>query len=141
MAERVDHRSLKEQGIEREPTQHLGPAAVGYERRTGEPSDNRTRHAQQAAERLAQVELDQLENRNDDAAEAIEDIKAELENALVQRIRAAREARLKAERDQAERDQAEKTQAEKERAERIERMSAAEVRAEISKIRPRSCTT
>ena len=136
VAERVDHRSLKEQGIEREPTQHLGPAAVGYERRTGEPSDNRTRHAQQAAERLAQVELDQLENRNDDAAEAIEDIKAELENALVQRIRAAREARLKAERDQAERDQAEKTQAEKERAERIERMSAAEVRAEISKIRP-----
>ena len=136
VAERVDHRSLKEQGIEREPTQHLGPAAVGYERRTGEPSDNRTRHAQQAAERLAQVELDQLERQNDAAADAIEDIGDELKNAMFDRIQANREARLKAERDQAERDQAEKAQAEQERAERIERMSAAEVRAEIDQLRP-----
>jgi|SRR5579883_636138 len=35
---RVDHRSFKERGIEREPTTHLGPAASEIERR-GEQSD------------------------------------------------------------------------------------------------------
>ncbi len=35
---RVDHRSFKERGIEREPTTHLGPAASEMERR-GEPSE------------------------------------------------------------------------------------------------------
>lgn len=43
-AERVDHRSLEAQGVDREPTQHLGPAASQMERR-GEPTrigtDNR----------------------------------------------------------------------------------------------------
>ena len=136
LAERIDHRSLKEQGIEREPARHLGPAATGYERRTGEPSDNRTRQEQQAAERMERVELAQLESQHDAAAEAVEDIGDALKNAMFDRIQADREARLKAERDQAERDRAEKAQAEQERAERIERMSAAEVRAEISKIRP-----
>jgi len=32
---RVDHRSLKDQGIDREPTVHLGPSATEFERRTG----------------------------------------------------------------------------------------------------------
>jgi len=35
---RVDHRSFKERGIEREPTTHLGPSASGMERR-GELTD------------------------------------------------------------------------------------------------------
>lgn len=35
---RVDHRSLDAQGIDREPTRHLGPGASGYERRTGQAS-------------------------------------------------------------------------------------------------------
>ena len=39
--QRVDHRSLEAQGIERMPTRHLGPAAVGFERRTGEASERR----------------------------------------------------------------------------------------------------
>jgi len=38
---RVDHRTLADQGIDRAPTMHLGPAAVGYERRTGEVSRKR----------------------------------------------------------------------------------------------------
>jgi ATP-dependent exoDNAse (exonuclease V) alpha subunit len=38
---RVDHRTLADQGIDRVPTMHLGPAAVGYERRTGEVSRKR----------------------------------------------------------------------------------------------------
>ena len=136
-AERVDHRSLQEQGIERAPTQHLGPAATGYERRTGEPSDNRARHEQQAAERLAQVELGQLERQREAAADAIEDIEEEIEGALIQhveeRFKALRERRLQFERDLAERDQAQRVQSEQER---IERMSAAELRAEINRLRP-----
>jgi len=35
---RVDHRTLKEQGIQREPQKHKGASVVGMERRTGEPS-------------------------------------------------------------------------------------------------------
>jgi len=38
---RVDHRTLEAQGVRREPTRHLGPAAAGYERRTGQPSKKR----------------------------------------------------------------------------------------------------
>jgi hypothetical protein len=49
---RIDHRSLEAQGIEREPTQHLGPAASGYERRTREPSYKRAQQAQEATNRL-----------------------------------------------------------------------------------------
>lgn len=40
-SERIDHRSLAAQGIEREPTTHLGPTATAVERRTGEPSRRR----------------------------------------------------------------------------------------------------
>lgn len=29
----IDHRSLKAQGIDRDPTSHLGPAATALERR------------------------------------------------------------------------------------------------------------
>lgn len=39
--QRIDHRSLEAQGIERLPTRHLGPAALGYERRTDEDSRRR----------------------------------------------------------------------------------------------------
>jgi ATP-dependent exoDNAse (exonuclease V) alpha subunit len=52
-AERIDHRTLKDQGIEREPTKHLGPAATEYERRTGEPSRRRESWQEAAAEREA----------------------------------------------------------------------------------------
>jgi len=38
LSDRVDHRTLKEQGIDRMPQKHKGVAAVGFERRTGEPS-------------------------------------------------------------------------------------------------------
>ena len=50
----VDHRSLKDQGItDRLPTIHLGPAATGYERRTGEPSRRRLDWMAEASQRLA----------------------------------------------------------------------------------------
>jgi len=49
---RIDHRSLEEQGIERVPTRHLGPAATGYERRTGEPSRRSLDYQREVSERL-----------------------------------------------------------------------------------------
>ena len=51
----VDHRSLKAQGIDREPTQPLGPSAVGFERRTGEASNLRLRFREEAETRLIAV--------------------------------------------------------------------------------------
>jgi hypothetical protein len=52
---RVDHRSFKERGIEREPTTHLGPAATEIERR-GEPSERGdiNREAERSNELLAE---------------------------------------------------------------------------------------
>jgi hypothetical protein len=50
--ETVDHRTLKAQGIDREPTKHLGVAATNYERRTGKQSRKRYDDEQAANERL-----------------------------------------------------------------------------------------
>lgn len=52
---RVDHRSFKERGIDKEPNTHLGPAASEMERR-GEPSDrgDLNREAQEANHEQAQ---------------------------------------------------------------------------------------
>ena len=58
---RVDHRSLEAQGVERTPSEHLGPAAVGFERRTGRGSRKRGRlqsEAQERGETRAQIEQD-----------------------------------------------------------------------------------
>jgi ATP-dependent exoDNAse (exonuclease V) alpha subunit len=52
---RVDHRTLDAQGIEREPTKHLGVSATGYERRTGEKSDKRIRLEQEESEQQARA--------------------------------------------------------------------------------------
>jgi len=52
---RVDHRSFKDRGIEREPTTHLGPAAAEMERR-GEPSERGqlNRQAERSNELIAE---------------------------------------------------------------------------------------
>lgn len=54
-SERVDHRSLKAQGIDREPGIHLGPGAIGYERRTGEKSQRREDYEAEINARLAEA--------------------------------------------------------------------------------------
>ncbi|TCP07376.1 MobA/MobL family protein [Crenobacter luteus] len=119
---RVDHRTLEAQGIEREPTRHLGPAATGYERRTGEPSRKRLDFEQEAAERLARArEAGELERQGKAADRAILDLTGELEAA--KRERAERQAREAREREQADR-------------QRLERMSSRELAAEIAKLRP-----
>lgn len=58
----LDHRSHAERGFDHEPSRHLGPAAAGYERRTGQPSHKRLDYEQDASEALARMaELSGLE--------------------------------------------------------------------------------
>ena len=54
--ERVSHKSLEAQGIDREPTTHLGPVATAMERR-GERSERGDLNREPGADRAAQVEL------------------------------------------------------------------------------------
>ncbi|MCG9057316.1 MobA/MobL family protein, partial [Laribacter hongkongensis] len=53
LSSHVDHRTLADQGSDREPTRHLGPTATAIERRTGQPSRKRHEHTRETAERLA----------------------------------------------------------------------------------------
>jgi MobA/MobL family. len=55
-AARIDHRSHAKRGIAAEPTRHLGPAAAGIERRTGEESRRRHDFEREAMERLARAQ-------------------------------------------------------------------------------------
>ena len=88
VAERVDHRSLKEQGIERAPTRHLGPAATGYERRTCEPSRKRLDFEREAAERLVLAkEAGELERQSQQAERSILDLSGDLHAAKAERDR------------------------------------------------------
>ena len=51
---RVDHRSLEAQGIDREPTEHLGPSASAIERR-GEVSQKTKNHQERQVEAASKV--------------------------------------------------------------------------------------
>ena len=120
----VDHRSLEAQGIDREPTQHLGPAATGYERRTGQPSHKRQQHNEDALERLQRArEAGELERQGKAADRSIIDLSGDLEAA--KRERATQQERQARERQQAER-------------QRIERMTSTELAHEIGRLRPPS---
>jgi hypothetical protein len=124
VAERVDHRSLKDQGIDREPTVHLGPAASGYERRTGQPSDKRMRQELDIAERLTRAkEAGELERQGHQLDRSIFDLSGDLSAAVAERDRQQRAA-----------DQERRNQEEQRRA--TERMSAADLAAEIARLRP-----
>lgn len=88
----VDHRSLKAQGIEREPTKHLGPTASAIERRTGEASRRRLDFDQAVTERLARAkELGQLERERDALQSSILDLSGDLAAAKAERDRMASE--------------------------------------------------
>jgi MobA/MobL family len=79
---RVDHRTLKAQGIEREPTTHLGPAVSGMHRRGMETNVGRRiaqeqrRAAELRIERLAQ--LRQLERERSHLEQSIVDVSGDL---------------------------------------------------------------
>ena len=68
---RVDHRSFKERGIEREPTTHLGPAANEMEHR-GEHSDRGDLNRQAAEANRAADEKERLLAERDTLDKAIE---------------------------------------------------------------------
>ncbi len=111
----VDHRSHAERGAQADPTQHLGPTATAIERRTGERSRKGQQHDRTAAERREKArQAGELERQGKAADQAIDALSGEI---------------LQAKHDQAQqRDQAER--------ERIERMTAAELAAEIERQRP-----
>jgi ATP-dependent exoDNAse (exonuclease V) alpha subunit len=85
-AERVDHRSLEDQGIARTPTFHLGPAATNYERRTGKVSHRRAELEQEFNERLHRARLQgQLERQSAQLERSIIDTSGDLAAAKNER--------------------------------------------------------
>lgn len=85
---RVDHRTLEAQGIDREPTRHLGPAATGYERRTKEPSNKRLDYEAEVAERLTRAkEAGELEKQLKTTNDSIIVLSVDIDAAKVERLR------------------------------------------------------
>ncbi len=124
VAERVDHRTLKAQGIDREPTRHIGPSASEYERRTGEPSRIRMDFEQAVAERLANAkQAGELERQGQQLEKSILDLSGDLAAAV-------------AERDRQQRAEQEKRHQEEQQRRATEGMSAAQLAAEIARLRP-----
>ena len=127
--ERVDHRTLAAQGIERVPTKHLGPAAVGFERRTGARSENRMRQ-EEVIERLTLAkEAGELARQVQVIDRSIIDLTGDIEAAKRERERQV-QARQVQERQPGVRPLDEETKR------RVEAMTAAEMRAAIQSIRP-----
>jgi len=84
--ERVDHRSLEDQGINRTPTVHLGPAATNYERRTGKPSHRREELEQETNDRLRNARNQgQLERQSAQLDRSIIDTSGDLAAAKQER--------------------------------------------------------
>lgn len=91
---RVDHRSLDAQGIKREPTRHLGPAASGFERRTGETSRRRQDFEQEAAERIASAKtLGELERQGNEVDRVMIDLSGDITKAKSERDHQRSEAK------------------------------------------------
>jgi hypothetical protein len=84
---RVDHRSLARQGIDRTPTEHLGPSAIRYEQRTGRPSLRREWLQHRDVEtRLRQAaETGALEREARAIGSEIVDLETNLRSALAER--------------------------------------------------------
>jgi MobA/MobL family len=84
---KVDHRSLEAQGIEREPTRHLGVAATGYERRTGLASRKRLDFEKEITDRLTKAkELGELEREAQALERSLIDLSGNLEQAKAERL-------------------------------------------------------
>jgi len=79
LPERVDHRSLEEQGIDRVPTFHLGASATQYERSTGKASYRRQEYEQAVTERLARArEQGELERQSTQLTKSIIDTSSDI---------------------------------------------------------------
>ena len=86
---RIDHRSLEAQGIEREPTTHLGPAVASMERRGMETEVGRRieREMIEAAQRRIEraAELGKVEREARELKASIIDVSGNLESAKRER--------------------------------------------------------
>jgi ATP-dependent exoDNAse (exonuclease V) alpha subunit len=83
--ERVDHRTLEAQGIDREPTQHLGPAVAGILER-GERSWLAARWQEEANERLRLAkEAGELEREHGQVSQSVLDLTHDLAASLRER--------------------------------------------------------
>jgi hypothetical protein len=86
---RIDHRSLAAQGIEREPTVHLGPAVSGMERRGIETEVGKRldREALEAAQQRLEkaAELGKVERESRELTASIIDVSGNLEGAKRER--------------------------------------------------------
>lgn len=82
---RVDHRSLKEQGVDREPTSHKGPAVAAMERR-GVQTDVGQRIAIEVAQRLANARAEGIQERElAHTSKSIIDVAGDLQAAINER--------------------------------------------------------
>lgn len=97
-SQRIDHRSHAERGREEVPGIHLGPAAAGFERRTGEKSAKRQDWERASAERLGQAktlgELDRA--RAAQLEHSILDLTGDLAGARAERARQQQAAQIDA---------------------------------------------
>jgi hypothetical protein len=100
-AERIDHRSLSDQGIDREPTTHIGPAAREMEQR-GVPSDRvqKNRDITAANDNMALLKSELAESEKL-LAELKRQLAAERMEQIQKTVRAVNAAYQKAERPQA----------------------------------------
>jgi ATP-dependent exoDNAse (exonuclease V) alpha subunit len=114
--ERVSHKSLKAQGIEREPTSHLGPVATAMERR-GERSERGTLNLPQGnqTEREELAALEQQQSGMNAARNRAHQWRQEQVRAAAE---AQRRAELERERQQEEQDR------ERQRQERAQKLEA-----------------
>ena len=125
---RIDHRSLEAQGItDREPTQHLGPAAAAMERK-GIQTD-RGREVPQGDKSQVLRELDEAKAQKaaitDGISGARERFQAEKERRQQEAERqkqAERERQAAAERERTAREYERKQQAEREKLEKLQKM-------------------
>lgn len=108
---RIDHRSLKEQGIDREPTQHLGPTAAALERK-GIQTDR--------GQQVLQAEQTQTNQAEQELAEA----KAQ-RAAINDGISQARE-RFQAEKERRQQEEERQKEVERQRKEALERQREAQ---------------
>jgi ATP-dependent exoDNAse (exonuclease V) alpha subunit len=139
--ERVDHRSLEDQGIDRIPTVHLGPAATNYERRTGKPSKRRQELEQEINERLQRAHRQgELERQAAQLERGIIDTSGDLYRAqterdgLQQKIADGRaEARARFAQHKQEKAAAEEARQQAEVRGELQRQAAAKKQAEQAK--------
>jgi len=120
---RVDHRSLEAQGVQRDPTQHLGPVATAMERR-GERSERGDLNRGHAEDRAAQAELAQAEKVQAGAERMrvqAREWRMAQEQARQQALAAERAKQQEQERLEVERKNKEKEMVERKMAERREK--------------------